>query len=163
MALGSIPKGTTSKLVKRIQGFTSPKKLSGMEGGGAQLKRLKSVSQLPEDDRRFYLTGRRPSSLRRHSTFGKLPSDIPQGCLAVYVDTERRRYVISTNFLTHALFKQLLKKSEEEFGFDYEGGLNVACKSSFFEHLLWLIITNDPDARSSHLEDLIGNFEDSTF
>ncbi|CAM6094162.1 unnamed protein product [Calypogeia fissa] len=162
MALGRMPKGT-SKLVKRIQGFTSPKKSWAVIDGG-ELKRMKnSFSQLPEDDRQFFLTGRRSRSVRRHSTFGKLPSDIPQGCLAVYVGMERRRYVISADFLTHTLFKQLLKRSEEEFGFEYEGGLNVACNSAFFEHLLWMIITNDPVARNSHLEDLIDNFEDGSF
>lgn len=162
MALGRMPKGT-SKLVKRIQGFTSPKK-SWTVTGGVELKRMKnSFAQLPEDERQFFLTGRRWRSVRRHSTFGKLPSDIPQGCLAVYVGMERRRYVISTDFLTHMLFKQLLKRSEEEFEFEYEGGLNVACNPAFFEHLLWMIITNDPAAINSHLEDLIDCFEDCPF
>ncbi|CAM6090032.1 unnamed protein product [Calypogeia fissa] len=84
-----------------------------------------------------------------------LPDDIPQGYLAVYVGNERKRFVISTKYLSHQLFKALLKKSEEEFGFDHQGGLTIACEPVLFEHLLWLLGTNSPAATTTHLQELL--------
>lgn len=95
-----------------------------------------------------------PSKMRSGSR-SRLPDDIPQGYLAVYVGNERKRFVISTQYLSHHLFKALLKKSEEEFGFEHQGGLPIACEPDLFEHLLWLIGTNSPAAETSQLDDLV--------
>lgn len=84
-----------------------------------------------------------------------LPDDIPQGYLAVYVGEERKRFVISTKYLNHQLFKALLKRSEEEFGFQNQGGLAIACEPVLFEHLLWLIGTNNPSANTTQLQELL--------
>ncbi len=64
------------------------------------------------------------------------PWDVPHGCLAVYVGGEQRRFVIQTEFLHHSLFRTLLAKSEEEFGFDNPGGLRIACEPDVFQRLL---------------------------
>lgn len=87
-----------------------------------------------------------------------LPDDIPQGYLAVYVGTERKRFVINTEYLSHQLFKELLKKSEEEFGFDHQGGLTIACEPVVFEHLLWLLGTNSRIATTIQLQELLDLF-----
>ncbi|BBN13631.1 SAUR family protein [Marchantia polymorpha subsp. ruderalis] len=92
---------------------------------------------------------------RKLATGGAVPRDIPQGCMAVYVGRERKRFVISTHYLNHHLFKALLKRTEEEFGFEYRGGLHIACEAVLFEHLLWLIGSDDPAARTTELEDLL--------
>lgn len=84
-----------------------------------------------------------------------LPDDIPQGYLAVYVGNERKRFVISTKYLSHQIFQALLKRSEEEFGFDHQGGLTIACEPVLFEHLLWLLGTNSPAATTAHLQELL--------
>lgn len=65
------------------------------------------------------------------------PADVPCGCLAVYVGPERRRFVIPTSYLTNSVFRALLAKSEEEFGFCCDGGLRIACTPDVFDHLLW--------------------------
>lgn len=65
------------------------------------------------------------------------PPDVPAGCLAVYVGKERRRFVIPTSHLSNSVFRALLAKSEEEFGFCCDGGLRIACAPDVFEHLLW--------------------------
>ncbi|XP_073394169.1 protein SMALL AUXIN UP-REGULATED RNA 12 [Physcomitrium patens] len=64
------------------------------------------------------------------------PSDVPQGFLAVYVGSERQRFVISAASLKHQKFKELLEKSAEEYGFAHKGGLNIACDVVYFEYLL---------------------------
>jgi SAUR family protein len=65
------------------------------------------------------------------------PAGIPQGCFAVYVGPEMRRFVIHTTFLHKQVFRDLLKKTEEEYGFESAGGLRIACEAAVFEELLW--------------------------
>ncbi|CAM6090378.1 unnamed protein product [Calypogeia fissa] len=89
----------------------------------------------------------------------RVPRDIPHGYMAVYVGKERKRFVISTNYLSHRLFKSLLKRSEEEFGFVYQGGLAIACEPVLFEHLLWMIGNDDPAAKTTELDDLLDFYE----
>ena len=72
------------------------------------------------------------------------PSDVPEGFLAVYVGRERQRFVISANYLKHQLFKVLLEKSAEEYGFEHKGGLPIACDVAYFENLLWSIKSKNP-------------------
>lgn len=73
------------------------------------------------------------------STIDKLqmPLDVPEGCLAVYVGMERRRFIIHTEFLHSQVFRVLLKRSEEEFGYEHQGGLRISCEVDLFENLLW--------------------------
>lgn len=71
--------------------------------------------------------------------FSNPPPDVPAGCLAVYVGKERRRFVIPTSYLSNSVFRALLARSEEEFGFCCEGGLRIACTPDVFEHLLWFL------------------------
>jgi len=72
------------------------------------------------------------------------PFDVPEGFLAVYVGKERQRFVISANYLKHHMFKVLLEKSAEEYGFEHKGGLPIACEVAAFEHLLWNIKAQNP-------------------
>ncbi|KAI3811505.1 hypothetical protein L1987_21229 [Smallanthus sonchifolius] len=75
-------------------------------------------------------------SLHRH----RIPS---AGSLAVYVGSERRRFVIPTRFLNLPVFVSLLNKAEEEFGFQTTGGLIIPCDVSFFKRLLKVLARND--------------------
>ncbi|KAL2622882.1 hypothetical protein R1flu_003087 [Riccia fluitans] len=126
--------GITSKLVYRILGLTNSKK-SVFELSA--YKRM-SFSQIPGSTQLALQTGRSMQN-SKSSRLGRIPEDIPRRCLAVYVGQERRRYIISINFLSHSLFKELLRRSEEEFGFQYEGGLSIACDCYLFENVLRMI------------------------
>ncbi|XP_073274619.1 protein SMALL AUXIN UP-REGULATED RNA 10-like [Primulina huaijiensis] len=64
------------------------------------------------------------------------PPDVPKGYLAVYVGLELRRFIIPTSYLGDPLFKVLLEKVEEEFGFDHSGGLTIPCEIETFKYLL---------------------------
>ncbi|GKV24686.1 hypothetical protein SLEP1_g34270 [Rubroshorea leprosula] len=64
------------------------------------------------------------------------PPDVPKGYLAVYVGPELRRFIIPTSYLGHYLFKRLLEKAEEEFGFDNTGALTIPCEIETFKYLL---------------------------
>ncbi|XP_047049842.1 auxin-induced protein 15A-like [Lolium rigidum] len=54
-------------------------------------------------------------------------ADVPRGHFAVYVGEQRRRFVIPTAYLRNPSFLVLLKRVEEEFGFDHPaaGGLTI--------------------------------------
>ncbi|CAA2988617.1 auxin-responsive protein SAUR41-like isoform X2 [Olea europaea var. sylvestris] len=64
------------------------------------------------------------------------PHDVPKGYLAVYVGPELRRFIIPTRYLSDPLFKVLLEKVEEEFGFDHNGALTIPCETETFKYLL---------------------------
>ncbi|XAR51111.1 hypothetical protein NMG60_11005651 [Bertholletia excelsa] len=73
------------------------------------------------------------------------PLDVPKGYLAVYVGPELRRFIIPTSYLTRPVFKVLLEKVEEEFGFDHSGGLTIPCEIETFKYLLNYLETHQDD------------------
>nr|GME19797.1 auxin-responsive protein SAUR21-like [Ipomoea batatas] len=72
-----------------------------------------------------------------HSLWTRYHSDVPKGHLAIYVgEIEKKRYVVPIAYLNHPSFQSLLKRAEEEFGFDHPmGGLTIPCKEDTFIHL----------------------------
>ncbi|KAI3736339.1 hypothetical protein L6452_15878 [Arctium lappa] len=67
--------------------------------------------------------------------------DVPKGHLAVYVgEDQKRRFVVPISFLEQPLFQELLRQSEEEFGFDHPmGGLTISCQENEFFELTALL------------------------
>ncbi|KAI3678456.1 hypothetical protein L6452_37750 [Arctium lappa] len=63
----------------------------------------------------------------------------PRGFLAVYVGDERRRFVVSTSCLSHPLFKILLAKAYEEFGYEQKNGLTVPCSVAAFREVVMVM------------------------
>ncbi|PWA38722.1 Auxin responsive SAUR protein [Artemisia annua] len=61
--------------------------------------------------------------------------DVPKGHFVVYVGENRSRYVIPIWFLSRPEFQSLLRKAEEEFGFDHDMGLTIPCEEHVFESL----------------------------
>ncbi|KAB5552992.1 hypothetical protein DKX38_010303 [Salix brachista] len=60
----------------------------------------------------------------------------PTGFFAIYVGDDRERFVVPTSSLSHPLFKMLLEKSYDEFGFQQRNGLVVPCNVSTFQEVL---------------------------
>ncbi|XP_027339371.1 protein SMALL AUXIN UP-REGULATED RNA 10-like [Abrus precatorius] len=77
------------------------------------------------------------------------PPDVPKGYLAVYVGPELRRFIIPTSYLSHSLFKVLLEKAADEFGFDQSGGLTIPCEIETFKYLLKCM----ENEQKEHLDD----------
>lgn len=67
------------------------------------------------------------------------PSDVPKGYIPVYVGPEKRRFVIPTSYLGLPVFKVLLEKAEEEFGFDHQGALTIPCEIETFKYMLQIM------------------------
>lgn len=61
-------------------------------------------------------------------------TEVPKGHMAVYVgDVEKKRFVVPISYLNHRSFLDLLKKAEEEFGFNHPtGGLTIPCREAAF-------------------------------
>ncbi|XP_041996959.1 auxin-responsive protein SAUR50-like [Salvia splendens] len=70
---------------------------------------------------------------------GLHPVDVPKGHFAVYVGENRSRYIVPISFLSHPEFQCLLRRAEEEFGFDHEMGLTLPCEEVFFRSLTSMI------------------------
>ncbi|KAK1412773.1 hypothetical protein QVD17_34274 [Tagetes erecta] len=63
----------------------------------------------------------------------------PRGFLAVYVGDERKRFVVPTSCLSHPLFKILLAKASEEFGYEQQNGLAVPCSVAAFQEVVMVM------------------------
>ncbi|KAL6846512.1 hypothetical protein ACP4OV_023960 [Aristida adscensionis] len=71
------------------------------------------------------------------------PPDVPRGYCPVYVGPEQRRFVIPTSYLGHPVFRLLLEKAEEEFGFRHEGALAIPCETEAFKYILQCVERHD--------------------
>ncbi|OVA05071.1 Auxin-induced protein [Macleaya cordata] len=100
------------------------------------LKRIDSVKKLAKKVK--VMAGNRQSynyeSLVR-CDYDEAPTT-PTGFFAVYVGEERQRFVVPTSFLSHPLFKMLLEKASDEFGYEQRNGLIVPCTVSTFEEVV---------------------------
>ncbi|KAH9307597.1 hypothetical protein KI387_035508, partial [Taxus chinensis] len=88
---------------------------------------------------------------------GALPTDVPKGHCAVYVGSGRTRFIIPTGYLNHSLFRALLDKAEEEFGFGHQMGLIIPCEEVAFENLTSMLGKTKSDLRhiSIKLDELV--------
>ncbi|KAL3829557.1 hypothetical protein ACJIZ3_018359 [Penstemon smallii] len=68
----------------------------------------------------------------------KKPLNVPKGYMAVYVgqkDGDFDRVLVPVVCFNHPLFGDLLKESEEEYGFNHPGGITIPCRVSEFERV----------------------------
>ncbi|WZZ77031.1 hypothetical protein YC2023_088401 [Brassica napus] len=63
--------------------------------------------------------------------------EVPKGYLAVYVgERKMKRFVVPISYLNQPSFQDLLRRAEEEFGFDHPmGGLTIPCSEETFINL----------------------------
>ncbi|CAH9130073.1 unnamed protein product [Cuscuta epithymum] len=85
------------------------------------------------------------------------PSGVPRGYLAVYVGPELRRFIIPTSYLSDPLFKVLLEKVEEEFGFDHSGALTIPCETETFKYLLKCMENHEKEQGTQQQDDTAGS------
>ncbi|KAF3794895.1 Auxin-induced protein X15 [Nymphaea thermarum] len=65
----------------------------------------------------------------------KEAAGVPKGHFAVYVGDSRKRFVIPTSYLNNPTFQALLRRAEEEFGFEHRSGLTIPCNEDAFQKL----------------------------
>ncbi|TVU43594.1 hypothetical protein EJB05_10075, partial [Eragrostis curvula] len=111
-------KGNSCSSLQFSAHFTSsqPKSSSGVYS-----RDLSMAGKLGQLMTRLHLARSRPSPA---------VADVPRGHMAVYVGERLKRFVIPTACLNHPTFVTLLKRVEDEFGFDHRcGGLTIPCAS----------------------------------
>ncbi|XP_076900659.1 auxin-induced protein X15-like [Bidens hawaiensis] len=86
---------------------------------------------------KFYVKEER--LLRYHVEDLASSTTTPRGFLAVYVGDERQRFVVPTSCLSHPLFKILLAKAGEEFGYEQKNGLAVPCSVAAFKEVVMVM------------------------
>ncbi|KAL3734500.1 auxin-induced protein 6B [Eucalyptus grandis] len=87
---------------------------------------------------------------------------VPEGHVRVYVGKDAPcKFEMEANYLNHPLFENLLRLSEEEFGYSYDGALRIACEVDLFQYLVHLLKTSNPTAHYMELPDLISKFHTS--
>lgn len=93
-------------------------------------------------------------------SFPSEADNIPEeGHVRVFVGKDMQfKFEMEANFLNHPLVENLLKLSEEEFGYSYDGALRIACEIDLFKYLLHLLKTSNPSAHYMELPDLISKF-----
>ncbi|MCE3049262.1 hypothetical protein HAX54_044482 [Datura stramonium] len=67
----------------------------------------------------------------------EMSAEVPKGHIAVYVGEryykKHRKFVVPISYLEHPLFQELLRKAEDEYGFDHPmGGLTIPCTEIAF-------------------------------
>lgn len=75
---------------------------------------------------------------------------VPKGHLAVYVgqkNGEFHRVLVPVVYFNHPLFGELLKESEEEFGFCHPGGITIPCRVNEFERVKTRIASGSGSTR----------------
>ncbi|CAN4112495.1 unnamed protein product [Withania somnifera] len=73
----------------------------------------------------------------KHNVLLRPKKEIPKGHIAVYVGEryykKHRKFVVPISYLEHPLFQELLRKAEDEYGFDHPmGGLTIPCSETTF-------------------------------
>ncbi|CAN6463609.1 unnamed protein product [Victoria cruziana] len=65
----------------------------------------------------------------------KQAAAVPKGHFAVYVGESRKRFVVPTSYLKSPTFQALLRRAEDEFGFEHHSGLTIPCSEDSFQAL----------------------------
>ncbi|KAG8368152.1 hypothetical protein BUALT_Bualt15G0015300 [Buddleja alternifolia] len=83
----------------------------------------------------------------------RLPSDVPSGHVAICVGSNGRRFIVRATHLNHPIFKQLLSRAEELYGFvNNSGPLAIpCCDESLFEEILRFVTRGGDSVNNSDL------------
>ncbi|XP_057819801.2 protein SMALL AUXIN UP-REGULATED RNA 12-like [Cryptomeria japonica] len=99
--------------------------------------------------------------IRCEEKVGFLPRDVPKGHFAVYVGSQRSRFVVPTTYLSQPLFQTLLERAEEEYGFDHHMGLIIPCEKVAFENITALLEREDPTLDCWGINKIMGFFHNA--
>lgn len=99
------------------------------------------IIRLPSTIQSFKQALKLQSSVATRSSSSSSEQYVPKGHIAVYVGDsdnqfQKKRFVVPIAYLNHPSFRELLKRAEEEFGFNHPmGGLTIPCREETFINL----------------------------
>lgn len=91
-----------------------------------------SISDRPHDHKCLLIKDNNEED-EEEASYSPTTTKTPTGTFVVYVGKDRQRFVVPTGYLSHPLFKILLNKAYNEFGFQQESGLVVPCSVTAFQ------------------------------
>ncbi|XP_057853873.2 indole-3-acetic acid-induced protein ARG7-like [Cryptomeria japonica] len=77
-----------------------------------------------------------------------VPKDVPRGHMAVYAGSNHKRFVIRITHLNNSLFRALLEKAKDEYGFDTNRPLILPCDRDTLQNLI-ILLCNQKDPSSA--------------
>lgn len=89
----------------------------------------------------------------------RAPSDVPEGHVAVCVGTNYTRFIVRASYLNHPVFKKLLLKAEEEYGFTNHGPLAIPCDETLFQEIIRFISRSGSDNSNRFLNIELDDFQ----
>ncbi|GMN56547.1 hypothetical protein TIFTF001_025672 [Ficus carica] len=122
-----------------------------------QLARSSSYSNLrSKSSREDFWVGHDHDHHQRDRYCHALQEEQEEKSATIFVGSSRKRYVISTKYLSHPLLEALIDKSKK---IDRDNNDNnvlvVKCEVVLFDHLLWMLENADPlSLGSESLEEL---------
>ncbi|XP_077236817.1 auxin-induced protein 6B-like [Tasmannia lanceolata] len=125
-----------------------------------KVEKIRQIVKLKHIMKRWKATSLRRGSNTDSDSDSSPARRIPAGFLAVYVGSEKRRFVIPTRYLNLPIFVSLLKKAEEEFGFHSQGGLVLPCEVGFFKGVLKILERDEHRFRGLKMEEMLNLFTD---
>ncbi|MQM15854.1 hypothetical protein Taro_048809 [Colocasia esculenta] len=72
------------------------------------------------------------------------------------------RFELDAIFLNHPLFEDLLRLSEDEFGYSYDGALRIPCDADLFLRVFGLLGSSDPAVHSMEVANLVTSSGDTS-
>ncbi|KAH7307154.1 hypothetical protein KP509_22G048400 [Ceratopteris richardii] len=101
-----------------------------------------------------YIGGSRAQLERREATAALATGElVPEGFAVAFVGSRRRKYVVRCEHLDHPLFQELRQRSEA-LRIDQSSGPALGCEVVLFEHLLWLLDSDDLALHTDCIQEL---------
>ncbi|XP_028791859.1 indole-3-acetic acid-induced protein ARG7-like [Neltuma alba] len=126
--------------------------MAGAMKKGDKIRQIVRLKQMLMRWRRLNLGRRTLLSSESHSCPLRRT---PSGFVAVYIGPESKRFVIPTRFLNLPIFLALLKRAEDEFGFQNPGGLVLPCDVSFFTQITHYLHADEERYGKFSLDDFL--------
>ena len=102
---------------------------------------------------------RMSSSTRGCNEYGDINASFPvgirKGHFAVYVGSERSRFIVPITYLNHPLFQALLDKAKEEYGYHHQMGLAIPCEKVYFEYVTSVLGKKDTAVANTESEEIM--------
>lgn len=145
-----------------------------MAGAMKKVDKIRQIVRLKQLMTRWKHMSLRGRTLYHHSESDTVSSEhndkpttptrrAPSGFVFVYVGPERKRFAIPARFLNLPIFAGLLKETEEEFGFQSNGGLVLPCEAGFFNDVVKHLQKDEQKYGKFSLEEFVNMVSDLGF
>lgn len=121
---------------------------------GTMIRRLSKVA----DSSQYEFLRRRRRALRRETISS---SAAAEGHVPVCVGEEMERFEVPTALLSRPVFRELLRRSAQEYGYEQRGVLRIPCPASLFRRLLTAEMRKQATATAEEEEEeLLRSFDE---